>query len=87
MRSYDERRHNRKVKGLRRVREDRAQHGADTSCPCFADEVTRGRGAEFARFADTPKACSDPFCCGNTRKVYGPTRQERRAATEADWDE
>ena len=87
MRSYEERRHNRKVKGLRRVREDRAQHNGDKSCPCFADEVLDGRGATFARFADHPAVCSNPFCCGNVRKACGPTRQERRAATVEDWDE
>ncbi len=85
MRTYDERRHNRYVKGMRRLREDRQQHGASRLCSCFDADASSGRGAVFDRFADTPQLCSS-WCCGNQRKVSGPTRQERRAADIDDWD-
>lgn len=87
MRNYDERRWNRYIKGIRRVREDRMEHGGSKfglACPCFGDEVTHGRGAIFDRFADTPQVCST--CCGNRRQWEGPSRQERRAPTVKDWD-
>jgi hypothetical protein len=74
-----ERRAARYVKGLRRLRVDRAEHGEDHSCPCFDEDAGRGRGQIFARFADHPTACSG-WCCGNPRRWYGErTRQERRA--------
>lgn len=76
-RDWAERRWNRYVKGMRRIREDRAQHGNDHSCACFE---TSGRGAIFARFADHPQLCSS--CCGNRRKWEGPTRQERRTVSD-----
>lgn len=65
-------RHN---KGMKRIKEDRAQHGNDHSCACFD---TNGKGAVFARFADHPQICSGS-CCGNQRRWRGPTLQERRA--------
>lgn len=79
-RSYPERKHNRYVKGMRRIKEDRAQHGNDHRCPCFA---ANGRGKVFSDFADNPQMCSS--CCGNLRKWEGDTRQERRAAKVEDW--
>lgn len=85
-RSYSERRHNRKVKGMRRVREDRAEHGGrETLCECFSPETDRGRGAVFATFADHPKVCSNPGCCGNPRKRGEITNQEKRAPRVDDW--
>lgn len=81
MRNRGERQFTRQVKGMRRIREDRAQHGNDHSCPCFGKD-----GRTFSRFADTPTPCSSPTCCGNPRKVDGSTMQERRAATVKDWD-
>lgn len=30
------------------------------------------------RYIDTPKVCSDPWCCGNLRAMNGKTRQERK---------
>ena len=77
-RDYAWRRHQRTVHGLRRLKEDQAQHGSDRRCPCFAPDAARGRGVVFARFADHPTGCSGS-CCGNRRKWDGPTLQERRA--------
>jgi len=73
------RRHQRYVHGMRRLRQDRAEHGADTTCDCFNQDATHGRGAVFDRFADHPQTCSGP-CCGNRRRWEGPSRQELRAA-------
>ena len=84
MRNYNERKHYRHVKGMRRIKEDRAQHGNDRRCPCFSAQADKGKGPEFARFADTPTLCSG-WCCGNQRKVSGDTMQERKAATVKDW--
>lgn len=72
-----ERRRARYLKGMRRIHEDRAEHGTDRSCPCF---TANGRGRVFARFADHPKVCSGP-CCGNPRRHWRePTVHERRVA-------
>jgi hypothetical protein len=80
-RTRAERRYNRYIKGMRRIREDRAEHGSDLGCSCFDPD-----GKVFARFADHPKQCSS-WCCGNPRRHYGAvTRQEQRAATTHDWD-
>jgi hypothetical protein len=84
-RTYNERKHKRFVKGMKRIKEDRAQHGRDHSCPCFSQQASRGKGAEFARFADTPKVCSNSTCCGNPREVDGPTRQEIRGPRVEEW--
>jgi hypothetical protein len=86
MRNYNERKHNRFVKGMRRLKEDRQEHTFDKSCPCFSKEAGNGRGAVFARFADYPQTCSS-WCCGNQRKVQGPTRQEVRGPKVNDWNE
>ena len=77
-RDYNYRQHKRYVKGIRRIRADRAEHGDDHSCLCFCPDADKGRGYIFSVFADTPKRCSNPGCCGNQRKAYGPTRQERK---------
>lgn len=79
------RRHNRLVHGMRRIKEDRAQHGEDHSCPCFN---TAGSGYTFSMFADTPTRCSNPECCGNPRRSSwgGQTIQERKAPKTSDWD-
>lgn len=87
MRTRAARRYNRAVKGRRRIREDRAQHGADRHCPCFDPEADRARGKTFSRFADYPKA-SGCVCCGNPRRHYGNgavTIQELRAPRAEDW--
>jgi hypothetical protein len=64
-RSYDYRRYKRYVKGIKRIREDRDQHGNDHSCACFCPDADKGKGAVFARFADTPKICSCWRMCSN----------------------
>jgi hypothetical protein len=77
-RSYNYRQHQRYVHGRRRIKEDRAQHGSDHACPCFAEEAERGQGRVFAQFADNPKLCSGP-CCGNPRRHFDDqTIQELR---------
>lgn len=75
------RRHNRYLKGLKRLKEDRNQHGRDLSCPCFEEQAGHGRGKIFARFADYPQICSCNMC-GNPRRILGSqktrlTLQER----------
>ena len=66
-RSYDYRRYKRYVKGIKRIREDRAQHGDDHSCECFCPNADKGKGAVFARFADTPKDCGAWMCSNAAR--------------------
>jgi hypothetical protein len=81
-RTRAERRYNRYVKAMRRIHEDRAQHGSDLHCSCFDPDAK-----EFARFADHPKNCSG-WCCANPRRKYGEvTFQEQRAPTIHDWDD
>ena len=75
------RRYDRYVKGMRRIKEDRAQHGEDHSCPCFD---TSGKGYTFSMFADTPKRCGKSCC--KVRNWAGDTRQEKRAPTVKDWE-
>jgi hypothetical protein len=92
-RSWNERRHFRQTKGLRRLSEDRAQHGGRQTaprfvlCECFSDEAAKGKGAAFARFADTPTPCSGN-CCGNPRRHFGEvTVQEQKAPkVREEWD-
>lgn len=74
------RRYSRYVKGMRRIKEDRMEHGDSRVCSCFDPEVDRARGRTFSYFADNPQLCSR-WCCGNQRRMYGPTRQEKRAPT------
>ena len=78
-----DRRAKRRAKGLRRLLEDRAEHSAQGTCPCLEDETRSGNGKIFARFADTPKLCSSPWCCGNPRRRGEVTMQERRAHADA----
>lgn len=75
-RSYEYRRHKRYVKGIRRIKQDRAEHGdawirpggeAVVVCECFEADAEHGRGRTFARFADTPKYCSCWMCDYNTK--------------------
>jgi hypothetical protein len=61
-RSYEYRRHKRYIKGIKRVRKDRAQHGNDHSCECFCPDIDKGKGAVFGRLADTPKDCQHWMC-------------------------
>lgn len=69
------------VHAMRRIKEDRAQHGNDHSCSCFEPD-----GQTLSRFANHPKSCSGP-CCGNPRKHFNAvTRQEKRAATVKEWE-
>jgi len=75
------RRFKRFVKGMRRIKEDRQQHGNDRSCLCFSVDAEHGRGKTFARFADTPNPCNCA-ACRNPRSGKGRERltlQERRA--------
>ena len=64
-RDYNYRKYKRYVKGIKRIKADRAEHGNDHSCDCFCPDADRGKGATFSKFADNPKICSNPFCCGN----------------------
>ncbi len=85
-----QRRYDRYVKMMRRLREDRATHTSDVKksdpvdwCPCFLTQDRAWNGKTKSYFADTPKACSG-FCCGNPRRMGGQqgsrlTMQERRA--------
>jgi hypothetical protein len=64
------------TKGMRRIHEDRAEHGSDHSCDCFS---ANGRGKVFARFADYPASCSCMLCSNGTSRRFGfLTVQERR---------
>ena len=82
-RTKADRRFQRYVHGMRRIREDCAQHGADHRCLCFSCD-----GRTFSRFADTPKSCSCSLGCGNPRRHWGDvTRQELRAPTASDWSD
>jgi hypothetical protein len=75
-RTRAERRYNRYVKGMRRIREDRAQHGSDLWCECFDPD-----GRVFSQFADNPQMIMNPW-----RHFKYPSLQERRAPTVHDWD-
>jgi hypothetical protein len=73
MRSRAYRRHKAYSKMWRRLKEDRNQHYDDLTCACY----TKGRA--MSRFKEQPQSCSRPWCCGNMRKAYGATLQERRS--------
>ena len=75
------RRHYRFYKGLRRLKEDRNQHGRDLSCLCFSEEAGHGRGKLFARFADYPKICSCAGCCNPRHSAFG-SRKDRLTLQE-----
>lgn len=81
-RTYAARRYNRYIKGARRIRADRAQHGNDRRCECF--QAGDGRGRIFARFADHPKH-SSCLCCSNPRRLNGASLDELRAPTVSEW--
>jgi hypothetical protein len=71
------RRHQTNTHMWRRLKEDRNQHYADTSCPCWTSKK------HMAFFKEQPKRCSLPGCCGNPRRSPGKveerlTIQERR---------
>lgn len=90
MRNQAIRRQNRRTKAMRRLREDVAEHGSWTDCHCF-EAKRRQAGKVFSQFADNPKLCSNPGCCGNPRHGWGTekfrlTHQERKAPTIKDWD-
>jgi hypothetical protein len=75
VRSY--RRHQADRHMWRRLKEDRNQHYDRLDCPCWTDPRA------MARFKEQPAVCSNPFCCGNPRRVRGKhkdalTIQERR---------
>jgi len=77
------RRHHAYRQMWRRLREDRNQHYADLSCPCWFDPKAR------ARFREQPQVCSGA-CCGNQRHTWGRTNltmPERRfeCKSENDW--
>lgn len=60
----------------RRADMERAKAKAKRHLTC------RGRSvdpANVGRHARTPHPCSCPMGCGNQRRIYGPTRQERLA--------
>lgn len=84
MRSRNDRRWFRYVKGMRRLKIDRNQHTGDfgLECPCFDDDAGKGRGRVFARFADYPKACGCYMCANPRRGAYKSERitlDEKRA--------
>jgi len=74
MRNKAFRRHQTQRHMWRRIKEDRNQHYNQLDCPCYFDKKA------MARFKEQPQVCSRE-CCGNQRKHYGRTLQERRA----DW--
>ena len=78
------RRQQRYNKGMRRLREDRAQHSGDSHCPCLSDEALHGRGYAFGMFADSPKRCSRCPCCGNPRRLGELTPQEQRFSASSE---
>jgi len=93
--NYAIRRYNRYVKAMRRLREDRAEHGGyDLGpydrfvCDCFLMEDKQTNGKTFSRFADYPawhSGYSNPRRYENGEK-WKLTRQERRAPTPAEWE-
>lgn len=88
-RDWNYRRYKRYIKGIRRIKEDRAQHGTTTlnrkwTCDCFCDEADHGKGATFSRFADYPANCAG-LCCSQKarRKAWG---DDHRYASGTDMD-
>ena len=76
--SRAERRHQAVRHMRRRLKEDRNQHYDDLTCACWTDPRA------MARFKEQPKVCSNPWCCGNPRRLRGRleerlTMQEKRA--------
>lgn len=81
-RSWDYRKHKRFVKGTRRIKQDRMEHGNDRSCDCFCPDIDKGRGATFARFADTPKYCNHWMCSSEAEAAWGEKHFEPTLKTE-----
>jgi len=75
MRTKAYRRHKAYSKMMRRLKEDRNEHYNWLNCPCHHDKKA------MARFKEQPQYCSRE-CCGNQRKHYGRSIQERKA----DWE-
>lgn len=73
MRDRGVRRHQATSHMKRRLKEDRNQHYADLTCPCWTD--TRA----MARFKEQPKRCR-LLCCVNPR--VGEKGQERLTLAE-----
>lgn len=94
--NYAIRRYNRHVKAMRRLREDRAEHGGydpgpgpfHIVCDCFLMEDKATNGKTYSRFADYPAL--NRGIDGNPRRVesgkWKLTRQERRAPSVSEWD-
>jgi len=59
------------TKMMRRLKEDRNEHYDNLKCACWHDPRA------IARFKEQPQICSC-LGCGNQRKHYGLTIQERR---------
>src|SRR5215471_1192432 len=84
-----ERQTERRVKGLRRLRIDIAEHSNfGMPCPCKDVHLSDPRGRIFARFADHATICSCTMCGNPRRSKWTPasergTWQERRAAVSA----
>jgi hypothetical protein len=77
MRSRAFRRHQARRHQIRRLTEDRAQHGRNRLCGCFGDAAVIGM------FKDTPCRCSC-WMCGNGRRTWGdPTFPELRQRSGA----
>lgn len=79
MRSRAYRRHQAQRHMRRRLKEDRNEHYNDLACPCWHDPRA------MARFKEQPQVCSCPGC-GNQRRYYGPSIQEKRRAIVSLWD-
>lgn len=76
MHTRAERRVTRSTKAWRRIKEDRNQHGRYAqNCACFGGGGKRQWGKTFARFADTPQACSCDSC-GNPRRGRFKTKDK-----------
>lgn len=78
MRNRAFRRHQTQRHMWRRLKEDRNEHYRNLECPCWYDPRA------MARFKEQPQTCSR-HCCGNQRKYYGDSIQERRAKQKG-WD-
>lgn len=60
-RPYSYRAHKRFVKGMRRIKIDRAEHGGSRWCECFCSDADKGKGELFDRFANHPKYYTDAW--------------------------
>ena len=68
---------------MRRLKEDRNQHGSDRSCPCWWDPKF------MAHFREQPKLCSCALCGNPRRYAKGELRltiAERRALYRGPFD-